>query len=182
MCCAPAAPAPPFLAPRAALASAPPIPTPCWPSTRLASPLCHPPELRSAAARHRCSPTSASSYSWQPPRVAPRSTATLVLPVVFSRTRHAVPATGRAPPAAAPHAAGRQHQLSLAVPSPQLEAHPRAPNALPLMFPHPHSHCHFLSRPPHHTGPPPQPLVAVVSRPRRFPSPIQYTNSISVTH
>jgi hypothetical protein len=98
MCYAPAAPAPPFLAPCAASASAPPIPTPRWPSPRLTTPLCHPPELISTAARRLCSPTGATSCSWQTPRVAPWPAATLVLPAVFFRTRHATPAIARAPP------------------------------------------------------------------------------------
>jgi hypothetical protein len=60
-------------------------------SPRLTTPLCHPLELLPAAAHRRFSTTSATSYSWQPPRVAPRPVATLVLPTVFFRTRHAAP-------------------------------------------------------------------------------------------
>jgi hypothetical protein len=86
-------------------------------SPRLATPRYRLPELLSAATHHRCSPTGATSCFWESPRVAPRSTAALVLPAVFSRTRHAAPATVRAPPATATLAAGRQHQLSLTVPS-----------------------------------------------------------------
>jgi hypothetical protein len=117
MCGAPAAPAPSFLAPRAA-------PTPALASPCLATLLCHPPEPLSAAARHYCSSTGATSCSWQSPRIAPRSTTALVLPAVFFRTRHAAPAIARASPAAATLAADRQHQLSLTVPFLQLEAHP----------------------------------------------------------
>jgi hypothetical protein len=73
----------------------------------LAAPHYHPPEPPSAAARHRCSPTGATSCFWQSPSVTPRSTATLVLPAVFSRMRHAAPPLSelrsrppRSPPAA----------------------------------------------------------------------------------
>jgi hypothetical protein len=142
-------------------------------SPRLAAPHWHPPELPSAAARRHFSPTGATSCSWQSPRVSPRSTAALALPAVFSRTRHAAPVTVRAPPATATLAVGHQHQLSLTVPSLQLEAHPGAPNTLLLMLPHPHSHGQFFYRPPRLTGPPPQLLPAVVSRPHRLRSPIQ---------
>jgi hypothetical protein len=60
-------------------------------SPRLATPLCHPPELLSAAAHRRCSTTGTTSCSWQPPHIAPRPVAVLVLPAVFFRTRHAAP-------------------------------------------------------------------------------------------
>jgi hypothetical protein len=151
-------------------------------------PLPHRPRAGSSSPRHAALPPARAalrrcSPSLQPdrchllllaaPRVAPRPTAALVLPAVFSRTRHAAPATARAPPAAAMLAAGRQHQLSLTVPSLPLEAHLGAPNTLPLMFPHPPFHCHFHSRPPRLIGPPPQLQLAVDNRHRRFSSPIQ---------
>jgi hypothetical protein len=165
--------APPLCASRATRAPRCRLPGLVLAAPRHAAPHCHPPELPSAAAHRRCSSTGATSCSWQSPRITPRSTAALALPAVFSHTHHAAPATILAPPATATLATSHQHQLSLTVPSLQLKAHPGAPNTLLLMFPHPHSHGQFFSRPPRLTGPPPQLLPTVVKRPHRLRAPIQ---------
>jgi hypothetical protein len=66
-------------------------------------------------------------------------------------------------------------------PSSGPRAHPGAPHTLALAFAHAHFAHFSLSRPPHHTGPPPRPLAAVASHPRRLPPVIQCSSSTVAT-
>jgi hypothetical protein len=66
-------------------------------------------------------------------------------------------------------------------PSSGPRAHPGAPHTLTLAFAHAHFAHFSLSRPPHLTGPPPQPVAAVASRPRRLPPAIQCSSSTVAT-
>jgi hypothetical protein len=120
-------PAPLYFAPRALQRPRPLLPGLCWPLLTSPRRSAAHPSCPFAAAHRRCSPAGAISYFWQPPRVASRPVAALVLPCCFLLRAPHCPASARALPAAATHAVGRQQLLLLAVPSPGLKDRPGIP-------------------------------------------------------